>query len=88
MKPRLATLLLLTLFLLPAALRAQSPAGIWDGTLSFAGSRLPLTIRIAEAAEGYAATLDSPDQGLRGLPADSVAFHNPDLAIARASGAG
>ena len=82
MKPRLATLLLLPLFLLPAALRAQSPAGIWDGTLSFAGSRLPLTIRIAEAAEGYAATLNSPDQGLRGLPADSVAFHNPDLAIA------
>lgn len=82
MKPRFTTLLSLLLVLLPAALRAQSPAGIWDGTLSFAGSSLPLTIRITETPDGYAATLESPDQGLRGLPADSVDFRNPDLAIA------
>lgn len=83
MKPYFTTLLsLLSLILLPAALRAQSPAGIWDGTLSFAGSSLPLTIRITEVPEGYAATLESPDQGLRGLQADTVDFHNPELKIA------
>lgn len=79
---RLLPLLTLLILLPHHHATAQTPAGTWDGTLSFAGSRLPLTFRIMQAeGDGYRATLESPDQGLRGLAADSVAFHNPDLVI-------
>lgn len=79
---RLLPLLPLLILLPHHHATAQTPAGTWDGTLSFAGSRLPLTFRIMQAeGGGYRATLESPDQGLRGLAADSVVFHNPDLVI-------
>lgn len=60
---------------------AQTPVGVWDGTLSVQGTRLPLVFRITALAEGLAAALDSPDQGAVGIPVDSVAFRDGELTL-------
>lgn len=73
--------LLLVGLLLPLCMAAQSPAGVWDGTLSVNAARLRLVFRIAASAEGYTATLDSPDQGVRGIPVDSVDFRDGALSL-------
>ena len=74
------------LLLLPLGSAAQDPAGVWDGTLSMDAARLRLVFRIAASPEGYTATLDSPDQGVRGIPVDSVAFGGGELAFPAAYG--
>lgn len=78
MKLRLLVCLLL---LLPLGGAAQGPVGVWDGTLSVNAARLRLVFRIAASAEGYTATLDSPDQGVRGIPVDSVDFRDGALSL-------
>jgi pimeloyl-ACP methyl ester carboxylesterase len=47
--------------------------GSWQGTLLVPGTSLKVVFNFKERAEGgYTATLDSPDQGAFGIPADSV----------------
>lgn len=63
---------LLTLLLAAPAL-AQSPAGDWSGDIEV-GAPEPLTLilRVTPDGDGYAATLDVPQQGGTGLPASAV----------------
>lgn len=75
------SLLLLLLMLLPPGLLAQELAGVWDGTLSANGARLPVVFRIERAESGYRATLDSPDQGIRGIAVDSLSFRSGELSL-------
>lgn len=55
-------------------LPAQSPsaAGRWEGSLSVANTNLRLVFNIHQQGSGLKATLNSPDQGARGIPVDSV----------------
>jgi fermentation-respiration switch protein FrsA (DUF1100 family) len=47
--------------------------GSWQGTLTVPSGSLRIVFNFKEKAEGgYTATLDSPDQGAFGIPADSV----------------
>lgn len=74
---RLATALVLAVGLLsPAALVGQGDpgrlAGDWSGVLDAAGASYPLVFHLRVDSTGYAATLDSPDQGAFGIPADEV----------------
>lgn len=50
----------------------SSVEGCWSGTLSFGGERLRVLFRFTPAGTGWRATMDSPDQGVRGIPVDSV----------------
>jgi pimeloyl-ACP methyl ester carboxylesterase len=60
-----------------AALNAQSLAGDWQGTLAAAGVNLRLVIHLAQRPTGeFQGTLDSPDQGARGIPLAGVAVEN------------
>ena len=55
----------------------QTPGlqGIWQGTLDAGGTKLRLVLKVAKGPDGtLTATLDSPDQGAAGLPADSVSL--------------
>ncbi len=53
---------------------AADLAGDWSGALSFNGLQLHLVFHVAARAEGgWSATMDSPDQGARGVPVDEVA---------------
>ena len=54
---------------------AQSLIGIWQGTLKVSAVELRLLLRFVKDGEtGIKASLDSPDQGAKGIPADTVTF--------------
>jgi uncharacterized protein len=60
---------------------AQDVTGEWNGALSVQGIKLRLVFHISKTDAGYAATMDSPDQGATGIPVTRVNFENPNLAI-------
>ena len=60
-------------------------AGDWSGVLEAPGARYPLVFHLQARAEGYSATLDSPNQGAFGIPADSVTTDEDSLVIEFAS---
>ncbi len=46
--------------------------GIWAGTLDAGLMKLRLVFHVTTTASGLTATMDSPDQGVKGIPASSV----------------
>jgi pimeloyl-ACP methyl ester carboxylesterase len=63
---------------------AQTPspiAGDWLGTLNISAVKLRLVFHIQPDGNGYKATLDSPDQGAKGIPVDKVEFRNDSLSV-------
>jgi len=67
-----------------AAKDSDSPAvGTWEGTLDAgAQGQLRVVVHISQAADGtLAATLDSPDQGAKGIPVSKITFKDPDLSF-------
>ena len=73
------------LFLLPvlaASAYAQSPAGDWQGAIEIGQPEpLQLILRITEAGDSLAATLDVPAQGATGLPASSASATDDSLVV-------
>jgi pimeloyl-ACP methyl ester carboxylesterase len=54
---------------------SSSIVGVWQGSLKVGGIELRLLLRFAKDGEnGFKASLDSPDQGAKGIPADAVSF--------------
>ncbi len=74
------TLILLTL-LTSLSLYGQNIVGQWNGTLSIQGAQLRVVFHIVKADNGYSSTMDSPDQGAKGIPVTSTRFENPVLTI-------
>jgi pimeloyl-ACP methyl ester carboxylesterase len=48
--------------------------GTWSGALKVRGFTLRLAFKVSKAEEGYAATMDSIDQGVKDIPVDTVTF--------------
>ena len=61
------------------ALFSQNPVGSWNGLLKVQGQQIRLVINIQQEENGYKATMDSPDQGAKGIPVDQVTFVNDTL---------
>jgi pimeloyl-ACP methyl ester carboxylesterase len=65
---------------------AQSPptslAGNWLGTLEFNGMKLRLVLKVQKVEAGYAAKLDSIDQGARDLPIQSITLDGNKMSFA------
>ena len=59
----------------------QSYSGDWEGTLDLQGQSIKLIYHISEDGGNYSATLDSPDQGARGLVVDKVSLENGKLML-------
>ncbi|MDT7830463.1 alpha/beta fold hydrolase [Pricia sp. S334] len=76
-----ATLFLLTVGITCSAL-AQEITGQWHGLLEIPGSPLRLVLNIEKSDSGYTTTLDSPDQGAKGIPVDTTTFTNGKLDLA------
>jgi len=56
--------------------------GVWRGTLDTGGATLRLVLKIAKTTNGiFSATMDSPDQGAKDIPATSVTFNDPDVEV-------
>ena len=74
------------LFTLHLAATAQpnlaTPEGSWAGKLQLPGASLRIVLHVKAATAGtYTATLDSPDQGARGIPATRVVWKNDSLQL-------
>ncbi|WP_017733443.1 alpha/beta hydrolase family protein [Nafulsella turpanensis] len=63
------------------SLMAQSVTGSWQGNLSFRGSSIPLLFHLNEEEGKLQATVDSPAQGAKGLPVDSVLLKGDSLIL-------
>jgi len=58
------------------------PAGFWAGSLSFGGAELRVVVKIVRAPDGaLKATMDSPDQGAKDIPVDSVWIEGSKLSF-------
>ena len=62
------------------SISAQDIAGQWFGQLRVQGIQLRLVFNITQTDKGISATMDSPDQGAKGIPATAI-FENPVLKI-------
>jgi len=56
--------------------------GIWQGNLKVPGTELRIVFKISKNPEGtLTATLDSPDQGVTGIPVEEVIFEDNTLRL-------
>lgn len=55
---------------------AQGFQGAWNGTLNAGGAKLRIVFHIEENAGVCTATMDSPDQGVKGIPVTEVEVEN------------
>lgn len=59
-----------------------SVEGIWEGKLKVPGTELRIVFKISKNPEGtLTATLDSPDQGVTGIPVEEVIFEDNTLRL-------
>ncbi len=78
-KTALTFLALLTVFVMVS----QDITGQWHGLLEIPGSPLRLVINIEKSdSAGYTPTLDSPDQGAKGIAVNTTTFADGKLEIA------
>jgi uncharacterized protein len=61
---------------------AQQITGDWNGVLRIQPTmQLRIVFHITQTGDKYLATMDSPDQGAKGIPVKSTEFTTPKLAI-------
>lgn len=72
----------LVLALAPARVVAPRIEGDWSGALEVGGARLRLVLHIVSRPQGgFGASLDSLDQGARGLPVDEVSLRDRTVSL-------
>jgi pimeloyl-ACP methyl ester carboxylesterase len=57
----------------------QEISGTWNGMLKFSGAQLRLNFNVTHGADGYSATMDSPDQGVAGIAVTKTTFRDSIL---------
>jgi pimeloyl-ACP methyl ester carboxylesterase len=60
---------------------AQDITGTWNGILKVQTIQLRIVFNITKTDSGYTSTMDSPDQGAKGIPVTTTTFENPILKI-------
>ncbi|MCK5442974.1 MAG: alpha/beta hydrolase, partial [Maribacter sp.] len=74
------TITLSILFLAIISASAQDITGQWHGVLK--EIQLRLVLNISKTDTGYSSTMDSPDQGTKGIPVTTTSFEDSTLQIA------
>ena len=74
------TLLLITI-LTTLSMYGQDITGQWNGILNIQGTQLRLVFNISQADNGYSSTMDSPDQGAKGIPVTLTSYENSILIL-------
>ncbi|MDY0344696.1 MAG: alpha/beta fold hydrolase [Lentimicrobium sp.] len=72
------SILIFTL-LISHVLTAQDITGQWNGVLTIQGTQLRVVFHVSKTDNGYSATMDSPDQGAKGIPVTNTTFESPVL---------
>ena len=75
-------LILIILILTTTFVSSQEISGTWYGSLKIQGTELPLVFNITNTGTTYAATMDSPNQKVFGIPVTTATFENSTLKIA------
>ncbi|MEM7575549.1 MAG: CocE/NonD family hydrolase [Bacteroidota bacterium] len=76
---------LLGLLLLSSQLKAQDITGDWNGLLELPGLTLRLTLHVSATDDGHTATIDSPDQGVAGIPLDKFTYQDGAVTFEQSS---
>lgn len=74
-------MILLILILTNISLFAQDITGQWFGALKVQGTQLRLVFNITKTNNSLSSTMDSPDQGAKGIPTTTTSFENSVLKI-------
>jgi hypothetical protein len=59
----------------------QEITGQWNGVLKVPGAQLRVVFNISKTENGYSSTMDSPDQGAKGIPVTITSFENSILKL-------
>ncbi len=73
--------LILLVFLISTKTKSQDITGQWNGKLKIQGIELRVVFNISKNDTTYTATMDSPDQGAKGIPVDKVTYNNHILKL-------
>ena len=78
--------IILVILALPVFAQNESGAieGNWLGTLETSGVKMRLVLKVVKTANGYAAKLDSIDQGAKDLPIDSIKLEGGKVSFSAA----
>lgn len=79
-----AILLIASTLSVAAQVATPNIEGNWLGTLDVGGAKLRLVLKVEKSANGYAAKLDSLDQGATDLPIDSIVLDGNKLTFSAA----
>jgi len=81
-KTKLAKILSLLFFvLISTPLFAQEITGTWHGVLKVQGTQLRVVFHISKTPTGFSTTMDSPDQGAKGIATQETSFEQGVLKI-------
>jgi len=70
-------LILITLaILINISIYSQDISGKWDGILKVQGIQLRVVFNISQKDNVYSSTMDSPDQGAKGIPVNLTSYRN------------
>ena len=75
------TTIILSMLLIVNSTFSQDITGTWNGNLQVQSIRLRLVFHLSKSGEGYAATMDSPDQNAKGIPVSQVNFTDSVLSL-------
>ena len=75
------TALILFATLISLSIYAQDISGKWNGILKVQGIQLRLVFDISQTEKGYSSTMDSPDQGAKGIPVTLINYENQTLKL-------
>ncbi|WP_374173715.1 alpha/beta hydrolase family protein [Flavobacterium tructae] len=75
------TILTLIVALASYIMNGQEISGQWNGLLKIQGTQLQVVFHIAKTETGYISTMDSPDQGAKGIPVTKTSFENAVLKL-------
>jgi len=73
--------IILFISLISLSIYAQNISGKWNGILKVQGTQLRLVFNIVKTDNGYSSTMDSPDQGAKGIPVTQTSFSNSILKL-------
>ncbi len=72
---------IICLLLLFANTNAQDITGKWNGMLKVQGMELRLVFHLTKSGDTYSAIMDSPDQGVSGIPMTTATFDNSEIKL-------
>lgn len=72
-------IILLVTLLTTITSTAQDITGQWNGVLKVQGIQLRVLFNVTQTENGFSSTMDSPDQGAKGIPVSNTTFENPKV---------